>query len=116
MLRFLSKVKTSGTAQVFSPQLTVEKLKYSKELWIKESQKVFSNWPPTDTDVLKTSSGHLKKAMTSYDQTKRHVWKKTTDLLRLEDVGFTSSWRRPIYDVLKTSDLRRLEDVWFTST
>ena len=33
-----------------------------------------------------------------------------------EDVGFTSSWRRPIYNVLKTSDLRRLEDVWSTTS
>ena len=31
----------------------------------------------------------------------------------LEDVSFTSPWRRPIYGVLKTSHLPRLEDVWF---
>ena len=73
---------------------------------------------PADTDVFKTSSGRLKKVTTSYDQTRRRqdVWKKTPDLGRLEDVLFTSSWRRPIYDVLKTSDLRRLEDVQFTSS
>ena len=34
-----------------------------------------------------------------------------SDLRRLEDVGFTLSKGRPIFDVLKTSDLRRLEDV-----
>ena len=68
---------------------------------------------PADTDVFKTSSGRFKKVTTSYDQTRhRHdVWKMTSDLRRLEDVWFTSSWRRPIYDVLKTSNLRRLEDV-----
>ena len=73
---------------------------------------------PTDTDVFKTSSGRLKKVTTSYDQTRRRhdVWKKTSDLRRLEDVWFTSSWRRPIYDVLKTSDLRRLQYVWFSTS
>ena len=45
MLRFLSKVKTSGIDQVFSPPLTVEKLKYSEELWIKENQKYFQTNP-----------------------------------------------------------------------
>ena len=63
---------------------------------------------PTDTDVFKMSSGRLKKNVTSsYDQTRRchHVWKKTSDLRRLEDVWFKF--------VLKTSNLRRLEDVWF---
>ena len=71
---------------------------------------------PADTDVFKTSSGRLKKVTTSYDQTRRRqdLWKKTSDLGCLEDVLFTSSWRRPVYDVLKTSDLRRLEDVQFT--
>ena len=69
-----------------------------------------------DTDVFKTSSGRLEKVTTSYDQTRRrhNVLQKTSDLRRLEDVRFTSSWRHPIYDVLMTSDLRRLEDVRFT--
>ena len=54
---------------------------------------------PADTDVFETSSGRFKKVTTSYDQTRRchHVWKKTSDLRRLEDVC-----------------LRRLEDVQFT--
>ena len=58
---------------------------------------------PAETDVFKTSSGCLKKVTTSYDQTRRRrdVWKKTSDLGRLEDV-------------LKTSYLRRPEDVQFT--
>ena len=45
----------------------------------------------------------------------------------LEDVKFTTSWRRLLYDVfrtsslyrfyvLKTSDLQRLQDVWFTAS
>ena len=70
---------------------------------------------PVDTDVFKTSLGRLKKVATSCDQTRpcHDVWKKTTDLQRLEDAWFTSSWRRPIYNVLKTSNLRRLQDVWF---
>ena len=38
----------------------------------------------------------------SYDQTRRRV---------AEDVIFTTSWRRPIYDVLKTFDLRGVEYV-----
>ena len=42
---------------------------------------------PADTDVFKSSSGRLKKVATSSDQTRRHqdVWKKTSDLRRLED-------------------------------
>ena len=70
------------------------------------------------TQPTQTSSGRLKKVTTSYYQTRRRhdVWKITSDLRRLEDVWFTSSWRRPIYDVLKTSDLRRLQDVWFTTS
>ena len=71
---------------------------------------------PADTDVFRASSGHLKKVTTSYDQTRRlqDVWQKTSDLRRIEDVLFTSSWRRPISNILKTSYLRRLEDVGFT--
>ena len=81
---------------------------------------------PTDTDVFKTSPGRLQKVTTSYHQSRRHqdFWKKTSDLGRLEDVWFKTSWRHPIYDVLKTSDydvlrasdLRRLEDISFTSS
>ena len=76
------------------------------------------NLCPVDTDVSKTSSGRLKKVTTSYKQTRpRHgVWKKMSDLRRLEDVWFTSSWRCPVYNVLKTSDLRRLEDVQFATS
>ena len=46
-----------------------------------------------DTDVFKTSSGRGKKVMKSYDQTKRRddVWKKMSDLSRLEDVCKTIS-------------------------
>ena len=71
----------------------------------------------TDTDVFRTSPGRLKKVTTSYDQTRRlkDVW-KSFDLRHLEDVLFTSSWRHPIYNVLKTSVLRRLENFWFTSS
>ena len=48
---------------------------------------------PVDTDVFKTSSGRLKKVMTSYDQTRRRhdVWKNTSDLGCFEDVWFTTS-------------------------
>ena len=46
-----------------------------------------------DTGVLTTSSGRLKKVTTSYDQTtRRHdIWKKTSDLRRLEDVQSKTS-------------------------
>ena len=73
---------------------------------------------PTDTDVFKTSSGSLKEVTTSYDQTRRRqdVSKKTPALGRLEDALFTSSWRRPIYDMLKTSDSQRPKDVWFKTS
>ena len=74
------------------------------------------DFDPAYTDVFRTSSGRLEKVTKSYDQTRRlhNVRQKTSDLRRLEDLLFTSSWRRPIYNVLKTSVLRRLEDVWFT--
>ena len=54
----------------------------------------------------------------SYDQTRRRhdVLQKTSDLQRLEDVRFTTSWRRLIYVTLKTSDLWRLEDVSLTTS
>ena len=73
---------------------------------------------PADTDVFKTSSGRLKKVTTPYDQTRRRhdILQKTSDLRRLQDVWITSSWRRPIYDVLKTFDLRRLKDGRFTTS
>ena len=60
-----------------------------------------------DTDVFRSS----------YDQTRRHhvVSKKTSDLRGLENVWFTSSWKRRTYDVLKTSGLKRLQDVSFTT-
>ena len=43
---------------------------------------------PADTDVIKTSSGRLKKVTTSYDQTRRlqDIWQMTSDLRHLEDV------------------------------
>ena len=68
---------------------------------------------PADTNVFKTFSGRLKKVTTSYDQTRRRrdVLQKMSDLRRLENVQFTSSWRRLILVVLKTSDLQRLEEV-----
>ena len=73
---------------------------------------------PADTDVFRTSSGRLQKVTTSYDQTRRlhDIWQKTSDLQRLEEVQFTSSWRRPIYYILKTSVLRRLKNIWFTTS
>ena len=78
------------------------------------------------TQPTQTSSGHLKKVTMSYDQTRRRhdVWKKTSDLQRLEDLWFMSSCRHPIYDFLKgliydvfrTSGLQRPGDVWITSS
>ena len=82
----------------------------------------FKTIPPSfpsgcHTQPTQKSSRRLKKVTTSCDQTRhRHdVWKKTSNLQRLEDVWFTSSWRRQICDVLKTSDLLRLQDVWSTT-
>ena len=48
---------------------------------------------PADTDVFRTSSGHLKKVTMYDDQTRRlrNVWQKTSDLRSLVDVRFTSS-------------------------
>ena len=112
-----------------------------RDLWDKLIQfkdsviKVNFRCNPGDTDVFKAFSGRLKKVTTSYDQTRRRhdVWKMTSNLRRLEDVQFTTFWRRLIYAVfrksgfqrpkrrlicvvLKTSNLRRLENVWFTTS
>ena len=54
---------------------------------------------PANTDVFKTSSGHLRKVSMSYNHTRSHH-----DVLK------------KIWDVLKISDLRRLEDVQFTTS
>ena len=43
-----------------------------------------------------------------------HIY--TSGLQCPEDVWFTSSWRHPIWDVLKTSDFQRLQDVWFMTS
>ena len=91
-----------------------------------------------DRDVFKTSSGHLKKVTMSYDQLRccPDIWKRpqiyedvqftmswrrliynvfrASGLWHPEDVWFTFSWRRPIWDILKTSVLQRFQDVWFT--
>ena len=73
---------------------------------------------PADTDVFKTSFERLKKVTTSYDQIRRRhdIWKKTSDLRRLEDAWFTSYWRRLNYGVFRTSGLRRPQYVWFTTS
>ena len=69
-----------------------------------------------DADVFKTSSVRIKKVKTSSDQTKRRldVWQKMSDLQRLKDVGFRSSRRWPIFDVLVTSLKRRLSSDVYT--
>ena len=60
-----------------------------------------------DTDVLKKS-----RRLT----TKQDVVTTSGKRRRLEDVQFTTSWKRLIYDVFRTSDLQRPEDVWFMSS
>ena len=119
---YLCKCKSKSTHKLklqfvmFSYLLCYNMICLSSQLFGKKWQCL--NLCPVDTDVSKTSSGRLKKVTTSYEQTRpRHgVWKKTSDLRRLEDVWFTSSWRRPICDVLKTSNLQRLQEVWFTTS
>ena len=69
-------------------------------------------------DVLKTSNLHRLedvRFITSWRSLFYNVL-KTSQLRRLEDVGFTSSWRCLIYNVLETSVLRRLEDVSSTTS
>ena len=84
------------------------------------------NYLPAGTDVFKTSSGCLKRSRcltTKQDVVtmsgKRHrIYDvlKTSDLRRLEDVQFTTCWRRLTYNVFRTSVLRRPEDIWFTTS
>ena len=68
----------------------------------------------TKPDILKTSGKDIWLT-TSWRRPIYDVL-KTSDLRCLEDVSFTTSWGRLIYDVLKTSDLRGLEDVQFTTS
>ena len=42
--------------------------------------------------------------------------KRSRRLTTKHDVVTTSGKRRQIYDILKTSDLLHLEDVWFTTS
>ena len=87
-------------------------------IFVSQFRYSFIWWYPADTDVSKTSSGCFKKITTSYDQTRRpkDVWQMTSHLRRLENVWFTSSWRRLIYVLLKTSDLRCLENACYTTS
>ena len=87
--------------------------------FVSMSVPMISSLPSGNMDVLKRlPSECLKKVMWSYHQTRRRhdIWKKTSDLRRLEGVWFTTSWARLIYVVLKTSKLRHLEDAWFTTS
>ena len=68
----------------------------------------------TKPDIVKTS-GKDVWLTTSWRRPIYDVL-KTSDLRCLEDVSFTTSWGRLICDVLKTSDLRGLEDVQFTTS
>ena len=78
-------------------------------------------------DVSKRSRGlttNLSVVTTSGKRRLIYEIFKTSDLRRLEDVWFTTSWDvwfttscgRPLYVVLKTSNLRRLEDIWLTTS
>ena len=50
------------------------------------------------------------------DVSKRSRHFKTKPARRLKkDVGFTTPWRRLIYDVLRMSDFQSVEDVWSTA-
>ena len=73
---------------------------------------------PSGYRRLNMSLGRHKKMTTSYAQTRRrhNVWKKMSDLRSLEDVWFTMSSGRLVYDVLKTYGLRCLEDVQFKTS
>ena len=93
----------SETSEKYLPLVFVTFQKYSTKMvscdfhWVieipdKEDDRLLLTLNPAEM----TFSGGLKKIMTSYDQTKRlhDVWQKTSNLRRLEDVAFASSWRR----------------------
>ena len=73
-----------------------------------------------DADVFKTSSGYdvLRQSKTSSRRLGKNFEFTTSynrsNLRRLVDVQFTTSWRHLIYDVLRTSGLWRPGDTWFT--
>ena len=88
--------------------------------------KVMHQWVPSGHRRLKKITTVLRLNKTSLRRLEKDVWftsswrhpiydvLKTSGLRRLQDVWFTTFWRRLIYVVLKISNLRRLEDVWFT--
>ena len=82
-------------------------------------------WFPVDTDVFKIHRTTKPNVLTTSGRRSLiYDILKTSDVRRLKDVRFTTTWRRLICDVLKTSDsrrlrdvgLRRLEDVLFTTS
>ena len=74
-------------------------------------------WFPVDTDVFKIHRTTKPNVLTTSGRRSLiYDILKTSDVRRLKDVRFTTTWRRLICDVLKTFCLRRLEDVWFTTS
>ena len=82
-------------------------------------------WFPVDTDIFKIHRTTKSNVLTTSGRRSLiYDILKTSDVRRLKDVRFTTTWRRLICDVLKTSDsrrlrdvgLRRLEDVLFTTS
>ena len=74
-------------------------------------------WFPVDTDVFKIHRTTKSNVLTTSGRRSLiYDILKTSDVRRLKDVRFTTTWRRLICDVLKTSDSRRLEDVLFTTS
>ena len=69
------------------------------------------NWREDSLVVL----GYVQRTQTSLRRL-QDVLKRSQRLMTKQDVVRTSGKRRRIYDVLKTSDLRRLEDVQFTTS
>ena len=71
------------------------------------------HWKLYKTQRTQTS---LRRLQDILKRSRRPTTKQDVIMTSGKSVGFTTSWRRLIYAVLKTSNLRRLEDVWFTTS
>ena len=71
------------------------------------------HWKLYKTQRTQTS---LRRLQDILKRSRHPTTKQDVIMTSGKSVGFTTSWRRLIYAVLKTSNLRRLEDVWFTTS
>ena len=66
--------------------------------------------------VTQSTQMSLRRLQDVLKRSRRLTTKQDVITTSEKHVGFTTYWRHLIYIVLKTSNLQRLEDVWFTTS